>query len=219
MDTPKSTSSLASADGPTPSGSPDGQTTSPSGPAPVHVSRFRALDSGKAMPIDDISGPLFNTLSPSADLQRSLESRLRARLGANGSPLYVLTWREVDMPAGVPILRRRASGHRTSGSGSSGWPTPQSTNNENRQNLDRGGPNIGMLVGTTGWPTPDAGALNGPMSRRISRELEKLKAKTRINGNGAGPSCLRSWTTPHITTPTVESRTARAARERSTGGT
>ena len=101
-----------------------GQTIGPSGPAHVPVSRFRARDSEKAMPINDMCGPLFTTSSPSADLQLSLENRLRARMGASGSPLYALIWREVDMPAGVPILQRRASGHRTSGSGSSGWPTP-----------------------------------------------------------------------------------------------
>jgi hypothetical protein len=39
--------------GPMRSSSLDGQTTDPSGPAPVPVSRFRALDSGKAMLIDD----------------------------------------------------------------------------------------------------------------------------------------------------------------------
>ena len=117
MGTPKSTSSLASEDGPTPSGSPDGQTTDQFGLAPVPVSRFRALDSGKAMPIDDISGPLFTASSPSAALQRSLESRLRARMAGSGSPLYVLTWRRsgyacgcADLAAasvGAPHIRQR----------------------------------------------------------------------------------------------------------------
>ena len=165
-DTRKSTSSLASADGPTPSDSQDGQTTSPSGQAPVHVSRFRAQDSEKAMPINDICGPLFTTLLPSADLQRSLENRLRARMGASGSPLYVLTWSEVDMPAGVPILRRRASGRRTSGSGSSGWPTPctpsggRSTSIEKMDATGRtvdGRKHTASLehaVKFAGWPTP-----------------------------------------------------------------
>ena len=100
-DTPRSTSSRASEDGRTHSGSQGGQTTDQSGPAPVPVSRFRAQDSDKGMPIDDISGPLFTASLPSAGLQRSLESRLRARMAGSGSPLYVLTWSEVDMPAGV----------------------------------------------------------------------------------------------------------------------
>src|SRR5580693_3066727 len=72
-----------SQDGPTPSSSPDGLPSAPSGLAPVPVSRFRALDSEKAMPTNDTCGPLFTASSPSAALQRSLENRLRARMDVN----------------------------------------------------------------------------------------------------------------------------------------
>ena len=121
-------SSPGSAAGPTPSGSPDGPTSGPSGPAPFPVSRFRALDSDVAMPIEDTCGPLFSGSSPSAGLQRSLESRLRASLDVNGSPEYALIWSMWDMPAGPPICRLRASAHRTSGNGFGGWPTPNVPN-------------------------------------------------------------------------------------------
>ena len=124
QDTPKSTSSPASEDGPTPSGSPAGQTTNPSGPAAVRVSRFRALDADKDMPIDDICGPLFTTLLPSASLQRSLGNRLRARMDVSGTPEYVLTWRESDMPAGVQICRLEAWERPINVNGFSSWPTP-----------------------------------------------------------------------------------------------
>jgi hypothetical protein len=97
-------SSPGLAAGRSPLNSPDGQTPNPPGPAPVRVSRFRALDSEKAMPINDTCGPLFTRSSPSADLQRSLESRLRARMDVNGSPEYALTWKDWDMPSGVPDL-------------------------------------------------------------------------------------------------------------------
>ena len=121
-------SSQESADGPMRSSSPDGRTTIPSGLAPVPVSRFRAQDSEKAMPINATSGQLFNLSSPSRSLQWSLESKLRARMGASGSPLYVLTWRNLDMPVGVPILQRRALGLHISGNGSGGWLTPTVNN-------------------------------------------------------------------------------------------
>ena len=176
-DTPKSTSSPASADGPTRSGLQDGQTTDPSGPEAVRVSRFRAQDSEKAMPINDISGPLFNTSSPSADLQRSLESKLRARMGLSGSPLYVLTWSEVDMPAGVPILRRRASGRRTSGSGSSGWQTPTAGDAKGHlyqyDNHDKTKPRLTNEGQMVGWPTPCT-----PSGGR-STSIEKMDATGR----------------------------------------
>ena len=132
--TPRSTSSVESTAGPSPSDSPDGRTTGPSGLAPVPVSRFRARDSEKALPTADTSGPLFSSSSPSASLQWSLENRLRRILDVNGSPEYVLTWKPLDMPAGVPICQLRASARRTSVHDSGGWPTPnagpQNDNND-----------------------------------------------------------------------------------------
>ena len=133
--------------------SQDGLTPDLFGPEAAHVSRFRARDSAKAMPTNDTCGPLFTSSSPSAGLQQSLESRLRERLGVNGSPEYELTWKEQDMPAGVPICALRASGRRTSGNDSSGWPTPC------QQDGPKGGPNQGedRLPGAAqlaGWATP-----------------------------------------------------------------
>ena len=135
------TSSQASQDGSLPSTGQDGKDQS--GPVPVPVSRFRAQDSAKAMPINATCGPLFTRLSPSASLQRSLASRLQARMEGNGSPLYALTWSEVDMPAGVPILRLRALGRRISDNAFSGWPTPKvSDDNQDRRTSESN---------STGW--------------------------------------------------------------------
>lgn len=121
--TPSVISSPESADGASPFGSLDGQTTSGSGQGPVPVSRFRSRENSKAMPTNDTSGPLFTASSPSAALQWSLENKLRARLGGNGSPEYVLTWKTWDMPAGPPICALRASARHTLGNGCIGWPT------------------------------------------------------------------------------------------------
>ena len=118
------TSLQASAAGPTRCASPDGPTKNQCGPAHVPVSRFRSRGRDQAISTNDTSGPLFSTSSPSADLQRSLESRLRARMDLNGSPEYVLTWKAQDMPAGLPICALQASARRTSETGCSGWPTP-----------------------------------------------------------------------------------------------
>ena len=118
------TFSLVSEDGALPCAKPDGAIAAPSGPEAARVSRFRAQDADKAMPTNDTSGPLFTASSPSAGLQSSLESRLRARMGANGSQLFVLIWKPQDMPSGPPICALRASARRTSASASSGWPTP-----------------------------------------------------------------------------------------------
>lgn len=100
-------------DGLLPSNSPGSPKIKKSGPPHALVSRFRALDNKKAMRIQDTSGPLFTALSPSASLQLSLASKLRENLGGSGSPEYGLTWREQDMPSGVPIYAVRASVRKT----------------------------------------------------------------------------------------------------------
>src|SRR5262249_41377147 len=93
------TSSQASADGPTPCNLQDGASAQ-CGRAPVRVSRFRALESEKAMPINDTCGPLFTRSSPSANLQRCLENRLLELLDWNGPAGSVLILRELDVPSG-----------------------------------------------------------------------------------------------------------------------
>lgn len=122
-------SSPESADGLSPCDGPDSKTPEESGLAPVPVSRFRALEKDRDTPTSGTCGPLFTASSPSAVLQRSLESRLRARMAVNGSPEFALTWKTWDMPAGEPICALRASERRTAGNGCIGWPTPQANKN------------------------------------------------------------------------------------------
>ena len=210
--TPSVISSPGSAVGATHSGSPDGPTSGPSGPAPFPVSRFRALDSDVAMPIEDTCGPLFSGSSPSAGLQRSLESRLRATLDVNGSPEYALIWSTWDMPAGPPICRLRASAHRTSGNGSGGWPTP---------NVPNGGRSIAHaeMKGATayhkgkkvqvgleavaqmaGWPTTSANDM-----RQYSNEaLETFVETGSVSGHNLDLNAaaqMAGWETPMAGTP------------------
>ena len=154
------------------SGSRDGEMIGPSAQDRARVSRFRARDNEKVMPTNATSGPLFSTSSPSASLQRSLENRLRARMDVNGSPEYVLTWREWDMPSGPPICALRASGRRTLGSDFGGWPTPDASamnlidaNWQERREACKArhgnngfGLTLGMAVTLVGWPTPMSGS-------------------------------------------------------------
>ena len=166
-DTPKPTSSQASAAGPSPCDSPDGPTTNPFGPEAVPVSRFRALGNAEDTLTSDTFGPLFTASSPSVALQSSLENRLRQILDGSGSPLYDLTWKQQAMPAGLPVCRQRASGRRTSGNASTGWPTPVSNDDNKTPEAhlamkERMGGNrtaitsLQVMVQTVGWATPNA---------------------------------------------------------------
>ena len=217
-DTSNATSSPESEDGPTPSASPDGPLTGQCGPEAVPVSRFRALDNTRAMPTNATSGPLFSALSPSAALSASLASNLQARMDANGSPEYVLTWKHWDMPAGALICRLRASPRRTSVAGCIGWPTPRAADGHKNTRTHQGAINeaervglrrsdlqtvVQVMVGDrlplAGWPTPDAagvGINDSTWQERQARLREKYN-----NGNGFGMTLgmavrIAGWGTP-----------------------
>jgi hypothetical protein len=176
-DTSNAISSPGLAVGLTHSGLPDGPMIAQAGRAPAHVSRFRALDTERAMPTNDTSGPLFTALSPSARLQSSLESRLRAQMDVNGSPEYALTWKLWDMPAGPPICALRASGRRTSGNGYSGWPTPMAGTPARNGNSRAGSTDNSrrMMAILRGYPTPRA-------SKRGPRNPATANAKLITDG-------------------------------------
>ena len=190
-DTSSVISSEASEDGRLRFGWRDGRKIGQSGLDHAPVSRFRALDSTKDMPINDTCGPLFNASSPSAALQLSLENRLRARMDVNGSVEYVLTWSTWDMPAGVSICRLRASARRTSDSGFGGWLT-----------LTDLVKNAAVLAPPAGWPTPGV-----PTGGQGTGHAE-LKGATYRNKNGKkvqlslqGAAKLAGWPTPMAGTP------------------
>jgi len=119
----------------------------------------------------------------SADFQTRLELSLRSMLPTDASPEYALTWKNWDMPSGPPICALRASAHRTSDSGFTGWPTPTSVNREDtvEARAERGkkygfGPALtltmaanlcllGRQVSLSSAPTEKRGALNPEFSR------------------------------------------------------
>jgi len=168
-DTPNSISSPGSADGLSPSNSQAGHQTDLFAPVPVRASRSARRASNSGLPTAATSGPSFATSSPSANLQSRLASRLRARLAVYGSPEYVLTWKDWDMQSGPPICALRASGRRTSGNGSSGWPTPDTNQRGGAQDPAKrkaGGHSVTLQDAAllVGWNTPRAtdGSNGGP---------------------------------------------------------
>jgi len=162
--TPNATFSLESAAGPTRSDSPAGPTTNPSGPVPARASRSPKQAKGKWIQTSATYGPLFEPPSPSADLQSSLENRLRQRMDAYGSPEYALTWKHWDMPSGPPICAQRASPRRIEDNGCTGWRTPTTGDasrgaekNPKLRNAKAGeGSLINQVKRLVGWVSPTA---------------------------------------------------------------
>ena len=158
-DSPSTTSLQGSVDGPTPSDSPDGPMTGQSlqDHSPASLSQSQA-SRPEQQTRNGTYGPLFTHSSPSAALQSALENRLRANLVESGSVEYALIWKAVDMPAGPPIYRLRASGRRTSGKDYGGWATPTASGNPPRspefvKGCDSLSPEEALPAG---WPTTSA---------------------------------------------------------------
>lgn len=147
----------------------DGLTSGKSGLEVVHASHSVSPERARGLMTSEANfGSLFAGSSPSADLQWSLESRLRRRLEGLGSQEYALTWKHWDMVSGPPICALRASALRTSasasGGGRQGWPTPRTItggaeSGERKQELGRtesGGGDLQATAQSAGWPTAGA---------------------------------------------------------------
>lgn len=120
-----------------------------------------------------ICGQTGTTSLQSADLQRSLENRLRARTVSTGSTLYKLTWKERATPSGLRICALRASVPRTSvkGSGLSqkGWATPTTRDHKDTGDLDKSmvrkdgkvrNDTVPRQAFLAGWPTATTNDVN-----------------------------------------------------------
>ena len=126
-DIPNAISSLGSVGGPFLSDLQSGLKMNHAGLDHAHSSPSQSPVKGLEIKTNVTCGPCSPISSASVGLQSLLESRLRARLGENGSPEYVLIWKHWDMQSGPPICALRASAPRTSGKDFSGWPTPISS--------------------------------------------------------------------------------------------
>lgn len=161
------TFSVGSADGPLRYNSRAGEVDLFGQPL-VPASRSQQRGSGKDRPTKDTSGLCSFGSSASADLQRCLANRLLQTTDTDGSPEYEMTWRKRAMQSGAPICRLAARARRTSGSGCSGWPTPD-TGSEGgrvskkpaatvRESGTKKQLNLQDTARLAGWPTPMAGS-------------------------------------------------------------
>ena len=188
---PSAIFSRASEPGHTPCAVPDGRTTAPSGRGAVPVSLSAPRAREKGLLTSGICGPRSSALSGSAALSQSLANRLRQKTVLHGSTLYRLTWKARVTPSGRSIPALRASALRTSGRGSTGWPTPMGNNSTGVGSQKReGGLNLQTAAELSGWPTPQANK-----NTKNSSNPQKLKE----NGTQtclADAAWLAGWPTP-----------------------
>jgi hypothetical protein len=175
LDSAKPTSSPALEFGLSLYGSPVGPMMFPSGldPRPVNHSVEPARSAGSMMP--DICGQHGLLLSRSANLQLSLENKLRALTDTLGSIMFVMISNQRDTPSGRPIFARRVAVRLTSAREFtlSGWPT---TTKEDAHSSARHGY---MIKGNAGTTLLDAARLAGwatPVSTEIGNTIENYLA-------------------------------------------
>lgn len=182
--------------------SPDGMTVDLCGQevALASLSAWQAWVVG--LTTSGTSGRSSTTSSASDALQKSLESRLRARTQILGSTLYKMTWKPWVTPSGRSRFRLRASVLRTSETGSTGWPTPTTADSSGGGQAKRAmgetrhGSNLNDFVMLAGWTTPttrdwkDSGADIKPRADG-SQRFDQLPRQANLAG----------WPTPMAGTP------------------
>jgi hypothetical protein len=163
MDLTNAISSPVSADGLTPCNSPDG--LAQFGQVLAPASHSAAPASSEAKPTRAISGRISIGSSASVALSQCLASKLQAQLGTVGSMEYAQIWKRKVTPAGRVYWAHTASKLRTSGSGCTGWPTPdKSAGDGGRQSSNPGQKirpsgtkqqlTINDAAQLAGWPSP-----------------------------------------------------------------
>ena len=112
------------ADGPTPSNSPDGPKTGPSGPdhALANLSARQAEEKG--LLTSGIYGRTGSISLHSHALKQFLVSKLQAKADWGGLISYKLTWKTRITPAQQRIYALRGSVRRNSDNAYIGWPAP-----------------------------------------------------------------------------------------------
>ena len=205
------TSSPESASGLSPSATPDGLMTDPSGLAAVLASHSARQVKAAGLMTSGTYGRRSSTSLSSAALQLSLENRLRAVTQTLGSTLYKLTWKPWVTESGRSRSRLRASVLRTPVTGFTGWPTPNASNVKNayqdwekviaRKEAGRQS-NLQDFACLAGWPTPAAGEYEPKDLERLEQRRKECAERTG-NGNGFGltlgqavPLVLSGWPTP-----------------------
>jgi hypothetical protein len=180
----------------------DGQTIGQFGPAPAHVNLSARQAKERGLLTSGIYGRRGSTSSASAALCSSLVSKFRDRTASSGSTLFTLTWKLRLTPSGRSISALRASGLRTSGSVSTGWPTTTCNDAKgsdyayNSGNRDSIALKLGGAAKLASWATPAAHEAGGTPERFLER-------KAALNG-ACGVSLtslnlqvqLTTWATP-----------------------
>ena len=128
----------------------------------------------------------LNSLN-SANLTQSLVSKLKERLGTDGSMIYKQQWKQKITPSGIVYWAHTASARRTSDNDCTGWLSPRARGDAGGNRWEKGDiRNLEDQAMISGWPTP---RLKESPNRDIDNCLKKgsqmgLSEVVRMASNG-----------------------------------
>lgn len=195
---PSAISSPGSACGPTRFVAPAGQMTDLFGlvPALANLSARQAKE--LRLMTSGTSGQPSITLSKSAVLQASLESKLRVRLLMTGSTLYTLTWKPWVTPSGVSRSRLRASVRRISEIETSGWPIPVVRDYRNSAGDGSNPRDLPRVAPLAPWATPAARDWHSASASASAEFLAERLEQSRGKPLSEQAFTLAGWPTPMV---------------------
>src|SRR5579862_597492 len=200
MATRNTTSSLASACGPTQPDLLAGLTIEGSGPPPARASRSRMPESVAVLTIQGIRGPThFDSYEAAAPVS-SWASKFQARLATVGSTECSLIWKAKATPAKRSMYRLAASTRHISVTASFGlpreatWPTVTSlsSQNSNRPANSRSQNITREIMERATWATPKASAA-GPDFAKYERSSTGASLQTQMAASTWVTPSARDW--------------------------
>jgi len=138
--------------------------------------------------------------SASAALQASLVSKLPELLASRGLTMWQQTWKTQVTPLRRRILAHTASAHRTSDSGSTGWPTPivQNSKHGSVSPAQKDKQTLDVIAVRAHWPT--ARKLDGEINESLETWSKRRDRKAAEGINLHFPltiaAQMATWPTP-----------------------
>lgn len=193
---PSTTSSPASASGPTPCDKQGGPTTDQCGPAPVRASLSARQASERGLLTSGTYGRPGIGSSESFDLKSSLVSRLRPLTASLGSTMFRQTWRVKATPAGRSYFQLVVSVPRTSDQGSGSWPTPVVSRGDYQKSRGKKFLKLEGAAKLSGWATPVATEIGNTLENYLAMKANMKSGKRTAVTHPSIQAQLASWATP-----------------------
>jgi hypothetical protein len=195
-DLPSVISSQESEDGVEHYNSQDGVQTDLFGQEALPVSPSQQQEKEKEKMTHGIFGQSSLISSESANLQRSLVSKLRQLSDLGGSTIYKLTLKEKVTPQQRQYYQLGASAPHTKGTDSSSWPTPTQRDYKGGRKLDSNAQNSSATTGVRYGLSLDQAPQLVPWLTPTTSDMNGVRQMDGKRSGGLNTQVISAWPTP-----------------------